>query len=121
MIVLHAGLREGRFLLWAETPPTTSRRGRKPKAPTAQPFPFDAAPQQLAAALKEILPKPSVVKPAVEPCILWLPTVDGQPVASSSLIAEPPDADAKPTLAPWTVQGLPLMPHQAIELLGACM
>ena len=41
MIILHGGVADGRFLLWGETPPEapTARRGRKPKAAPAGPFP----------------------------------------------------------------------------------
>ena len=42
MIILHGGALDGQFLLWGETPAAVpaARRGRKPKAVTAGPLPF---------------------------------------------------------------------------------
>jgi SNF2 family DNA or RNA helicase len=57
----------------------------------------------------------------MEAGIVWLPAVDDQPVASSSLIAEPPSSHAKAMLRPWTVTVWRLSPEQAVELLCACV
>jgi SNF2 family DNA or RNA helicase len=51
---------------------------------------------------------------------IWLPTVGGQPVASSPLVAEPPQCAESPALAPWRATVLPLSFGQAIDLLCAC-
>jgi SNF2 family DNA or RNA helicase len=123
MIVLHAGWNEDRFLLWAEAVPETpvavvARGGRKPRVPTAGLLPFDAGIERLRTALHDLQPD---LKPTPELATLWLPTVSGQPVASSPLIAEPPDPAAQPILAAWTVTAVPLTPLQAIDLLVACL
>jgi hypothetical protein len=62
LIVLHAGIDDGQFLLWGESPvaegaePTASKRGRKAQTPRAAPFPYDPGPARLAEAVKEALP-----------------------------------------------------------------
>jgi hypothetical protein len=42
-------------------------------------------------------------RPAAESWVAWLPTIRGQPLPSSPLIAEPPEPGPEPELAPWTV------------------
>jgi SNF2 family DNA or RNA helicase len=122
MIVLHAGRTTDRFLLWAEMTTESARslvrRGRKRQAPSPTPLPFDARADCLRGVLHEILPG---FQPVPEPCVIWLPTVGTQPVASSPLIAEPPDPAAKPVLVAWTVTAVPLMRREAIDLLTACL
>jgi hypothetical protein len=123
MIVLHAGIADGHLLLWGETPPSEGavpRRGRKGRMPAAQPLPFDAGPDRLGA-LGEALPHLRLPSNAAEAIFVWLPTVGGQPIASSPLIAEPPETSEPPVLAPWGVQALPLLAPQAIDLLTACL
>jgi superfamily II DNA or RNA helicase len=119
MLILHAGLYDRRLFLWGEAPPASprARRGRKPKAAAAQLHPFDAGAKPLAAALKEALPSGPRPGPQAQPMTAWLPSVAGQPVTSSPLIAEPHDGTAE--LAPWTVTALPLAPDQALDLLCA--
>src|SRR5207244_1080673 len=125
MIVLHAGLADGRLLLWGETPLAgepavpARKRGRQPKVPAAQPLPYDAG----EARLREGLEAAGLTdgKGAAEPVTAWLPTLDGTPVASSPLVAEPPEASGTAVLAPWTVTALALSPGQAVDLLCACV
>ena len=126
MIVVHAGLSGGRFLLWGETPVSApgrppSRRGRKPNAPRPQSLPGHAGGDALNAVLQET-PGRSTRQPAeIVHAFLWLPTAAGRPVASSPLIAEPPHAATAVALTPWVVAVLPLSPAEAIDLLGACL
>jgi SNF2 family DNA or RNA helicase len=116
MIILHGGGADGQFLLWGETPAAApaARRGRKPKAAPAGPFPYDPG----AARLAEALPDATASLPNDGPVFLWLPTAGGRPVPSSPLIAEVDSAEA--ALAPWSVTALPLAPAQAVSLLCAC-
>ena len=125
MIILHAGLEDGRLLLWGETPPAaltkTATRGRKPKSPPPRPFPFDPGAQQLADAVADVLPDAAKSPSAAEQRILWLPSVQDRPVASSALVAEPPEPGAAAVLAPWRATVLPLEPgagHRCAA--GAC-
>ncbi len=122
MIVLHAGVCEQQLYCWGEIAALEQARpARRGKSATPhRVLPYDAGLEQLSTALASAgitLP----VKPGAESLCLWLPTVQDTPLASSSLIAEPPASVAKATLAPWTVTAVPLaMPH-AVEILCASM
>jgi SNF2 family DNA or RNA helicase len=125
MIILHAGLGDGQLLLWGEAPPAdvaaAAPRGRKPKAAHGGPFPFDPGADRLIAAVARALPGPPPRSPADEQRFLWLPTVAGRPVASSPLVAEPPEAGASASLTPWSAAVLRLDPTRAADLLCAGM
>src|SRR5271163_4197407 len=98
MILLHGTLEAGRFLVWGETPPADTggapRRGRSPASKQPRPLPFAADEASLGEALRALLPQLGKRKLAAEQVFLWLPTVQGQPVASSPLIAPPPEPGA---------------------------
>jgi SNF2 family DNA or RNA helicase len=55
-----------------------------------------------------------------EPHFLWMPTVKGRPVPSSTIIAEPPPSGTAATLEPWTITVLRPTPSQTIDLLCTC-
>lgn len=123
MIVLQAGIADRQFVLWGETPvesPGTiaKPRGRKPRAPRPSSFPYDPGEERLRASLKEARPD---MAGETESTMLWLPTVNGQPVASTPLIADPPEAEAIAALAPWGVTTLKLSAEQVVDLLCACV
>ncbi len=124
MLILQAGLIDGRFLLWGEASadpasPPVKKRGRAPKVPQIQPLPFAAAPKELAAVLQTTLPGWKEKLAAGEALNVWLPTVEGRPIPSNPLIGEQTAEGA--ALAPWQLTALPLSPHQAIDLLSACL
>src|SRR5262249_38715253 len=56
-----------------------------------------------------------------ENAVIWLPTAGERPLASSPLIAEPPEEAAEIALAPWAVTGLRLSPGEALDLLCASL
>jgi SNF2 family DNA or RNA helicase len=124
MIILHAGLEDGRLLLWGESPSATrspaAPRRRKPKVPRPRPFPFDPGADQLAAAIADTLPDTGEPALGVEQRFLWLPTVKDRPVPSSVLVAEPPEPGVTAALAPWSTAVLRLSSAQTIDLLCAC-
>src|ERR687892_2572999 len=128
MIIVHAGVYDDQLLLWGETPresgvpsPKQSGRKRQNKLDTPQarlqPLPYDAGIESLSAALKEAGFSFASNKGRTESITAWLPTLDSQPIASSPLIAEPPQSRAKTVLAPWIVAGLRLSTEQAVEVL----
>jgi SNF2 family DNA or RNA helicase len=130
MIILHASFLEGEFLLWGEIPdePETpvvkeSRNKNRLRAGTANPKPlrYDAGVERLSSVLKEIGFDFKVIKKSIRPAVAWLPTVDNQPVPSSSLIGESPGSPGTVTLAPWKVTGLRLPLEKAVEFLCGCM
>jgi SNF2 family DNA or RNA helicase len=111
-----------RLFLWGEmraeaSPPR--RPGRKPSRPRPERLPYDAGEKGLAAALATA----ALRKPArgAEARIAWVPTAGSAPVASSPVIAAPPEPEANYRLAPWTVTGRVLSPTEAIDLLCACV
>lgn len=130
MIILHAGVLEGQFFLWGEIPAerkaSLNKEGRRKGDPastssSSKPLPYDAGAKKLFAALKEGGLEFKVSKRFTEAMIAWLPTVDGQPVPSSPLIAEASEDHAKTTLVPWTVTVFRLSTKQVVELLCACV
>src|SRR5262245_33829487 len=127
MIVLHVSLSQGRMLLWGETPvegeakKPAGRSGRQPKTPRPQPLPFAAPGEELASVLHSVLHDGKPAKTKGEPVFLWLPTVQGMPVASSPLIAPPPEPGGAAQLAPWQLEALSLTTSQVMDLLAACL
>jgi len=122
MIVLHAGVYDGRLFLWGEMPMESQALAHKrggQKRPDL--LPYDARAVGLAAALLAAGIDCSIDKRHTEGWTAWLPTVDDQPVASSPLIAELPQSRARTMLTPWTVTVLPLSAEQAVEILCACV
>src|SRR5215212_62816 len=94
MIILHAGIRRGCLLLWGEQPAETAvparRRGRPAtRARRASPLPYAAGADALSAALSAAASDSAVNQAPAETAIVWLPTVEGCPLASSPMIAEP--------------------------------
>lgn len=126
MLVLHAGLCEGRLFLWAETSepdPTLSARrpGRKPKVPKPTPHPLAAEWEVVGRAVTGVLGR-NPGRPPVEPlrALAWLPTGAGRPAPSSALVGPPLGARAECELRPWFVPGAYLGPSTAVDLLCAC-
>ncbi len=123
MIILHAGRIGKQFFLWGENPAENEiqslRRGRKPKTPAAKPYPYDSGFENLFSALELLLGNPGRKK--AEKINIWIPTIGGNPIPSSALIAEIPDSKAEPSLAPWTVSAYPLEAEETLVLLCACM
>ena len=122
MIALHAGFSDDHLQLWGEMPGAAEAGARKRSGQKrGGPLPYDAGAEGLCTALRAAGGEFTVEKRHMEAGIVWLPAVDDQPVASSSLIAEPPSSHAKAMLRPWTVTVWRLSPEQAVELLCACV
>ncbi|OGP64583.1 MAG: helicase SNF2 [Deltaproteobacteria bacterium RBG_13_47_9] len=130
MIILHAAFLEEEFFLWGETPgePATSvikkpRIKNHLRAGPANPEPlrYGAGVEKLSSVLKEIDFDFKVIKKSTQVMVVWLPTVDNQPVPSSSLISEPPESIGTATLVPWKVTGLRLPLEKAVEILCRCI
>lgn len=126
MIIFHAGFCERQLWLWGETaaktePVAAARPKRKAKAQTMATLPYDAGSAGLLAALSEVVAGLAIDEDDLVSANVWLPTVNGQPLASSPLIAEQTSADAQAPLAPWAVTALPLNIIEMVDLLSACM
>lgn len=122
MIIFHAAYRDQQVWLWGEAPveavPAKRRRRTVSKAEVT---PFDAGVERLLAALGEVFTGVKLNRSDTKEATVWLPTVDGQPIASSPLIADPPASKAKFVLAPWQVTALPLRTAEAVDLLCRCV
>jgi SNF2 family DNA or RNA helicase len=133
MLVLHAGIRDRELLLWGETPVGSAARSPPPRARGSKPgraarLSYDAGSAALSAALAEVVPdlaqaESSGQRPMLPftQAVMWLPTVAGEPVASSSLVAEPPPSRTEPTLTAWAVTVLHLSVEQSVALLCHCV
>ncbi len=123
MIILHAGRVGKQFFLWGESPAENeipvARRGRKPKNQTAKPYPYDSGFENLSSALELLLG--SAGRKKTENINVWVPTIGGNPVPSSPLVAEMSASKTEPVLAPWTVRAYPLEAEEVLVLLCACM
>ena len=130
MIILHAAFLEGELLLWGETPEKSETPAlKKPRkksnfrraSANAEPLCYDASAEKLFAVLNEIGFDFKVTKKSIQSMIVWLPTVDSQPVPSSPLIGEPPESIRKASLSPWKVSALRLPPERIVEFLCRCI
>jgi SNF2 family DNA or RNA helicase len=127
MRILHAGFQEKHLLLWGETAPSEAETKTKParvslkKSAKPAKLIYDLGDDGLLSALSELFSGIEIEKSEFEKVTVWLPTVDGQPLASNVLIAETPESKSPPTLAPWTVTALPMATVEAIELLSLCV
>ncbi len=126
MIVLHASHNEGQLFLWGETPTSSSpdssrRRRQKQRGNTASVFPYGADGAALSDALMHPASSGATHANSQEALFVWLPTVAGQPIASSPLIAEPPESNEPATLVPWRVTTFRLELSEAVPFLCACM
>jgi len=124
MLIIHGPYCERKLLVWGEAAPeqpvaaVKPRRGRKPKVTPVLPLPYDAGGERLLAAIRDSLAS-DVPEPV--PAYAWMPTVAGQPIPSSPLIAEAPASSAEPELAAWRVTALVLGARQAIDFLCGCV
>ncbi|MGQ9677251.1 MAG: DEAD/DEAH box helicase [Chloroflexota bacterium] len=123
---------KNRFLLWGEAARNGEaaaslggdavpkrRQGRARTRSSVSALPFDAGRDLLMDALCKVGLEPDAAQ--LETGIVWVPTVDGVPVASSPLIAEPPAARGDRQLVPWTITTLSLPWDQLVTLLCAAI
>jgi SNF2 family DNA or RNA helicase len=123
MMVLHAALIAREFYLWGETSvpaPALSGKGRR-RGSTLPALPHGAAKDMLVTALAEGVASVRADGKALAMRTVWLPTVRGQPLASSPLIAVLPEASEPAALAPWSVIALRVDPPALVELLAAAL
>lgn len=125
MIILRAGIRSGHLLLWGEestetAAPAKSRGRPATKARRVSPLPYAAGVDALSAALPAAALDSAVNQASAEKAVIWLPTVEGRPLASSPMIAESPGSNGHATISPWEVTTLSLPTARVTELLCYC-
>jgi SNF2 family DNA or RNA helicase len=81
------------------------------------PHPFGAGHEALLGALAQLLPDPQVGEEHFETRILWVPSAQGKPLASTALIAPVPDPGEVLTLEPRGVAVLPVRGAVLVDLL----
>src|SRR5205807_7623025 len=84
-------------------------------------LPFDGGAEILFAAVQEVLPEFQVESHTGLTANLWLPTIEGQPLASHPLIAPAPETDQGARLVQWQVSAVELKARQSLSLLCACV
>jgi len=129
MIILHAGIVEGAFFLWGETPEELDPRAikgprgknRSPKDPSfPKPLRYNAGIEKLTSVFKEIAFDLKIRNNWIEALALWLCAVGDHPVPSSPLIAQPPASIKAADLMPWKVTALRLPIDKAVSFLCRC-
>jgi SNF2 family DNA or RNA helicase len=125
MLILHAGLTAGRFVVWGEkqtvsTKGVVGRSTRSKRRTAALPSPWDAGSEMLLAALNSVLAEPRSPALQSENLFVWLPTVQGAPLPSSPILAPLPEGEVMSVLAPWQTTVVALSWEQTILLLCAC-
>ena len=124
MIILHAGFVEETVMLWGETPSDSEvapkRRGRKPKVPRPELYPYDPGLQKLFDVFSETGLSNLINLGDFANAIVWAPSLRGKPTASSPLIAEPFPTNENPTFLPWEVSTFRVPVSNAIEIFCHC-
>lgn len=113
MIILHAGVLDREFLLWGEVPPSGTKKTLL--------YPFGADIHSLDSAIQRSISGMKLVQKRSRSVFLWIPSKHKTPIASSPLIAVPPESNEKITLQPWKVIAYPLFIEESIQLLCSCM
>lgn len=117
---LHAAFGLGQFWLWGEVAagrasPLPKLRRRRTGQPHPPPNPFDAGAEVLDDAAGGLGLTPASVN--LERVFLWLPTVDGRPIASNPIVEEVPDSVEGAEIAPWETAALAVAPTAFAALL----
>ena len=123
MIVLHGAAIGRDFFVWGETGiAAVGRRSRgRLRTTVPGPHPFGAEHEALMGTLTRLLPDCRVGEEHVDSRILWLPSAQGKPLASTALIAPGPEPSAVLTLDPYTVAVLRLPGAVLVDLLAAAL
>ncbi len=110
-------------MLWGEAAPETIplTTKRKTKARKTETWAYDAGAARLLQALGEVVDGLNIEAADTQPLTLWLPSHQGQALASSVVIADAPPDTAAPQLSASVVTALPLATVEAVELLAHCM
>ncbi|HEY6328233.1 MAG TPA: DEAD/DEAH box helicase, partial [Blastocatellia bacterium] len=135
MLILHAAFPHGKFLLWGESAldpgadhSEDRSSGKHRKAGRTRPLierlPYDAGHEKLLGAASAVASF-SEDGALAETAIVWIPSIEGLPIASSPLIDEQvtyaTDAASAPDLKPWRIEVLALPISVAFDLLCSCV
>ena len=115
MLLIQATLANHQFVLWAERTPNPSDTTSRGSRDRTGGHPFAAAPGELIAALSAATPGWRVGA-KTDNITVWLPSVGGRPVPSSSLIGEMPDGKAE--IRAWRVPACVTAIGPVLDLLA---
>ncbi len=110
MLVLHAGFRAPRLVLWGEVPVLARSKRTRTRV-----HPFCAGSQ----VILEFLKRTGTSGTAAASVPASLPTAQGTPVPSTPLLGDA-DASGKPDLAQWKVETVTLDRCATLEFLSYC-
>ncbi len=121
VLLLHGAVADGSLLIWGETgrparQHVPQRRTRSASEPPVSPF--DVGAEVLVASAKG--GGLSITDVPVRQITLFLPSLDGHPLASSPLIEAATERTSEASLAAWRVSALDFSLALAIEPLCAC-
>ncbi|HZY59532.1 MAG TPA: hypothetical protein VFE56_07210, partial [Candidatus Binataceae bacterium] len=121
--VLHGAFDGARLLLWAERRPVTASpaaldRGKRKTTAAAPRLPYDAGDMDLISALTNSGVSSAQLR--AETAVVWIPSQGATPLASSRLIADPPERPDRIDVRPWTISAVAVPWPAAIELLCGC-
>lgn len=124
--VLHLNHYNGDWYCWGETSPAEEKasgrgRKRKKKAGEVETSPFDVSVELLEKALAFAGVELETFEGKSCMMEIWLPTVSGRPIASSPIVAEPPESPEQVELRPWKISAVLLADAEAVSLLAACL
>ena len=119
MIILHASISEGRFLIWGETPvPADLASDDSNLLPfkAKKVLPYDAGHAALVSALAELqIPEPA--QAAMSEAQIGIPSFKGVPLASSGLIDASAEHEMGSKIATWSLSVVELKLSQALPFL----
>lgn len=118
LLLLHGAAADGGLQLWGESAPAAgARAGGGGRKGSVAPSPYDCG----AAAVRAALRVSGVSFPPIAPsmAVIWLPSYEAAPAASSGLIAREAESASELVLRPWLVNTVALAWPLAIEFLCA--
>ncbi|MDB5035139.1 MAG: rapA 2 [Chlorobi bacterium] len=126
MILLHVGLANGLLYLWSESsnptaPHSRHGQGRSDRHAGPDRYPYDGGTKGLRAACAAMRLPESIAERQPEEIIVHLPSIAGTPIASSPIIADPPLSRARPSIRPFAITALELLPDEVIALMESAM
>jgi SNF2 family DNA or RNA helicase len=121
VVILHLSVYRDAYVLWGEAPPNSmGKQMRRRRSVKAVPLPFAADEQRVSEALAQVPTDFALSSDGAIDALVWLPTVDGLPLASNPVICEPSNSQEPPQLLPWQIPVWPLTPAQVVSLLITC-
>ena len=121
VLLLHGAVADGSLLIWGESGrPARQHVPQRRTRPASKPpvSPFDVGAEVLVASAKG--GGLSIADVPVRQITLFLPSLEGRPLASSPLIEAATERTSEASLAAWRVSALDFSAALAIEPLCAC-